>query len=388
MKTQIKIDFFIIFLLVFTPFMIPVYFLEYLDLGRLFNLWKVASLLYTIIQLIIINKFVISKEVIILVIFSLFLFLSTLLYSFENLYEWSKYILSFIIPSIIFYFYLKNYSVQLLGSLEIILGAEIFINVITQIIFPNGLYLTGGRGTTIAFVLGMENRFFFTYITFLAFGIPLINCYKRFKVFYYVTLIVINISLFYAWSVGAMIAIVIFDILLILNYFKIFPLNIKKATIILLFLNLGIVFFQIQQYFASFIENVLKKSVTFSGRTALWNMAIDYIKQRFLFGYGMNSSEDLMKMYVGLVHPHNQLLQVLFQSGVLGFSIHILFIGSCLYKLSKLNDKKLYNFMIIVYFSLFIALIADSWTSTPYFYMIFFLFTMPVINNTNNNEAR
>jgi len=47
-----------------------------------------------------------------------------------------------------------------------------------------------------------------------------------------------------------------------------------------------IVVYQIQNKFAYLVEVVLRKDLTFSTRTIIWNSAINMIEKSFLIGYG------------------------------------------------------------------------------------------------------
>ena len=48
----------------------------------------------------------------------------------------------------------------------------------------------------------------------------------------------------------------------------------------------GIVLLRLQNIFSFIIQNILGKDLTFTGRTRIWDNAIEFIKARFIIGYG------------------------------------------------------------------------------------------------------
>ena len=86
--------------------------------------------------------------------------------------------------------------------------------------------------------------------------------------------------------------------------------------------SLGVVFFNIQELFANLIETILHKRATLTGRTDLWAIAIPYIKERWLLGYGYQNQGNFVSMYDFTTTSHNQWLQTMYYGGVIGSVIY------------------------------------------------------------------
>ena len=79
----------------------------------------------------------------------------------------------------------------------------------------------------------------------------------------------------------------------------------------------GIVLFRLQNLFAFFIEDVLHKGLSFTGRTDIWDKAIAmFLKSPFL-GYGIAQSGKVYRIAKHkYYHAHNAILEVLVEGGI------------------------------------------------------------------------
>ncbi len=363
-------------LLVFMPFILPAFFKEIGTIDTLSKVWCVASVTFAFVKFFSSGKRAFPRHIIILFIIMISMLLSTIAnVDTGKLYVCMYSILTLVLPSVILFIYLQWDYECTLKVLSYVLFLEVLGNYFTQLMFPEGLMLVNDK--RIAFLLGIENRFVFTYIAFLAFGLPVfLSGRSLFKRIYIFGLLICNLSLIRAWSVGAMLGIIVFDLLFILTCVDLNPLNIWTSTIIWVTLLLLLVVFRVQTtpFLENFIVNVLKKDVTFSGRLPIWIKTLGHIRERLLLGYGLQSTPYLSTQFLlGVSHPHCQMLQILYQGGLVGILLHLWYGAECLFKLSRLSEKKLYRMYISMYMALMTMLIVDSWTSTSYYFMIYVL---------------
>lgn len=93
------------------------------------------------------------------------------------------------------------------------------------------------------------------------------------------------------------------------------------ATSAAIALNIAIVFFQIQTKFSYIIEDILHKSTTFTGRTAIWERVIERIKGNVIWGHGEVGNGGIISLSwqkMRLVPAHNGLLQLMYDGGIMG----------------------------------------------------------------------
>lgn len=111
-------------------------------------------------------------------------------------------------------------------------------------------------------------------------------------------------------------------------------MNFKFLILTIILLNVVVVIFQNLTLFESFITNVLGKEMTLTGRTIIWANSWLYALESPIIGHGFITSTAYEKISGVLAgaSPHNLLLGVFVYTGVIGifvFLIMILFATSC-----------------------------------------------------------
>lgn len=138
----------------------------------------------------------------------------------------------------------------------------------------------------------------------------------------------IHFTLLYTWVITGLFALIISDILLIVNMFCKLHISLFKTYMIYIVAEIMIVFIKIQNLFQFFITSILKKDMTFSGRTNDWDNAINIIISNpfsFIFGHG-NLSQEAEKAILGDVYCHNSFLEQFFRGGFVYWILFLLMI--------------------------------------------------------------
>lgn len=142
-------------------------------------------------------------------------------------------------------------------------------------------------------------------------------------------LIVIHYTLFLS-SVGTgIMGVVLMDVLVLMYYLTRFKVSLIKIYFGYLMIQIAIVVFRIQNLFSFIIVDMLGKDITFTGRTIDWDIALELIPPKFLFGYGY-MDQNVEKLIIGDSYTHNALLEQVFRGGLvyfLMFSLAIYFIS-------------------------------------------------------------
>lgn len=135
-----------------------------------------------------------------------------------------------------------------------------------------------------------------------------------------------------------------------------------------------IIVVKIQIYFSSFIENVLHKDITFTGRTEIWQRTIDLISNNFLIGYGRLSIEDRINI-LNASSPHNQFLVIMFEGGILLLILTFIGMFYITKKLKKCRNKEISAILLSTIFSYSIMWITEpfSYTGTTLMLIVWLL---------------
>ena len=164
------------------------------------------------------------------------------------------------------------------------------------------------------------------------------------------------------WSATALVGII-----LILIYIF-FLRNIRSIKMKWLFfgsvlLNIGITLFRIQNLFSFVIEKMLNKTLTFTGRTVIWDWALNQFIKNPIFGNGADGN--------GLYYIDNLIVQLLYRGGIVLLLTFLLFMFLSIKDSGALkNENMLTRDILFMLSTVCIMSIAESWNSFMGFYII------------------
>lgn len=262
----------------------------------------------------------------------------------------------------------------------------VLINIIVSIIMPNGIFPDYG-----IYFLGIRTRFteFSIALTYISIYYYLNCTNKRIKDknILFLTIFISLFNVFLKWiATGVVVLLVIILLYFLIKRLRKIYIIYPVGFVLILILTINLINGNLLKYF-SWLFSFLNKDITLTGRTIIWNNAIDIIKNNLPLGYGYINDGNIIPFYGGLWQSHNTLLQLVAESGIFGtISFYIL-----LYKSSNPN-KKIYNkenyaLQISTIFGLLIMMM----TEIIYYYPIF-IFIILLMNNSkklmreNNND--
>ncbi|NFE74564.1 O-antigen ligase family protein [Clostridium botulinum] len=183
------------------------------------------------------------------------------------------------------------------------------------------------------------------------------------------------------------ICLIIIIIILFLSMFKgikkLFLLDSKIYVIVLTMISVIIVFLKIQYVF---LNTDLGVDLTFSGRTFIWNNALELISSNTILGYGIQGAHITTFWGGNMNYAHNQFLQNLLDGGIvlcISFYAMILTYVSEIKKIKKDNVIFFSNVILICYMFL---MIFES--VSEYFYIIIFLSIVVCIGKIFNYDEK
>lgn len=196
-------------------------------------------------------------------------------------------------------------------------------NLVSVLIFPDGLYRTGSTNVA-CYLLGHKNQ------TFTVLILPLFahaiyygntgnnKCSKR--TFAFIGLLFITSCLANA-SMAMVCSLVIFVLLqcLPMKWFRRFA-DIRLTTISMIAMNFAICILRIQNLFSFIIVDLLNKDITLTSRTYIWDNAMAFIRENRIWGVGYEFALTIIKQ-LSLSGTHNMIVGILFHSGLVGVLI-------------------------------------------------------------------
>jgi len=300
-------------------------------------------------------------------LFNIIFFLSVLyigLVSFLNGTPVSR-IASILIPPISIFMLLElTYRYQtfykLINTIYIYFGSMIILNYISMLIFPDSFF-TDYRGLNVTWIFGNYQQNLNWFIVFIAFSCFVKEIWNEYiKYFNMLVYLIIILTTVKVWSATTLSALgIVFGLLICYHFYpriSIF-LNPFYAYIVEIITTILIVVYKIQEHFTYFIEIVLQKNVSFTGRTTLWENAINYIKEKPIFGHGIELA-DVTFAKIGKTTAHNHYLNLLYNGGILYLLLTsiLIYIVVVKTKSNRYSKSIVYiNISLIGYFVYFLA---------------------------------
>ncbi len=242
-----------------------------------------------------------------------------------------------------------------------LLKVLIYANLISIILFPNGMYtdmvgVNYYRSTN--WILGTDNG----HVPYLIAGmtIAIVRDYYQYgkaKISFrsWCLIVACYMTVFIRWPATAVVGmIIIFPVIFMPKLFaKRKWLNIVTYMIVAEVFFFAVVIFRTQNYLGFLIQGFLHKDLTFSGRTPIWNQAMSAISAKPLLGWGVYDSKTAWG-YLGHVHAHNIILQMLFSGGILQLVFFLYFHILTMKKLMKNKHNVITCFFSVMIFSMLI----------------------------------
>lgn len=321
---------------------------------QLTSVFRYISLIYVIIVggLLLLERFRSGKQSIIyknsphiyIFCFFFFLMLSTILNG-EELKSFFYFVANNL--ALILWFQI-NYKIDKEGTLRFLSYYFTIITLINDffvLVSPGGIaeIVSSNGFTHIYHVWGIDNTFAIYLIPGLCISLYYFVKYERRT--WKAEVLLVVIYLFGAIKLQTMSTSVGLTLIslfvLIKNIRGVTNIKLKYGAFALILLITYLINFRGLTLFPKLIENVLHKSVTFSGRTILWSQAIEMITSSPLLGYGFQSSEELFafNQYSGLYSSHSLYLQLLIYGGF----VSALFLFLLLFSTIRLVDKSFYS---------------------------------------------
>ena len=251
------------------------------------------------------------------------------------------------------------------------------INAVTLLIYENGIITSTEKythGDGDYFFLGIKTAF--TLYVFAALSFSGLYAYRKRKLLPFVLASALSLFnvIFKNISTGK-ICLAVFVISLFVGYtFKI-KIPVKIILSICFLMSIAVVLFGVQNYFESFIVEVLNKRTDLTGRTEIWQNAIEQIYNgsllNFVFGSGIVNNGSFVLVGAKYWPAHNQWIQTVFEEGVVGTLILMFYLSQS----DRFHGVKRFEtiFLTCMIFSIFVGNITMRYMGNPQCYVPFVL---------------
>lgn len=318
----------------------------------------------------------IHKAVVWTIVFYGCVLISTILGS-GLLYQYMKANFASLAMCLMFYIWLEK-NPELLIECFSIYEIFVYINLLTLIIYPTGLYSNGMY--TQCWFLGYKNPQIRTILPIVC--MSLIRSYRKYgniSVRTICLLICTAITFILNDSATSLVGFAVFLGLVFLFHSKNKQLpkmfTLMNGVIVSIIAFFAIIIFQMQYLFAGIIENVLGRNLTFTTRVRIWSRTLALIKEKPILGYGYKTGSEYCLLYNSryATHPHNYYMYILMTGG---FVLAVVLLVGFYIADKKLKETTETSYSKIILFTIFAFLImglTESLVSTVLLYPMLIL---------------
>ena len=323
-KRKIVLWFFLVFLTL--PHMKTSYLGQIPIADSIINVWRLASFAIIAMQLLFV-KHRMSAISLLLVIQQVFLFLVTLANG-QEAYVCALSVFS--VLSVVLLYDYNRYDRQIFLSSQLFcFELVIYINFVTELLYPDGMYMTSGNlfVSERCWFLGYYNNHTQYYIPALVFAWLYYKSTGK-KLRTYVLTAGIFASALIVWSGGVLTALfgMAAAYALLKNHTRLFHYYTYWCVHPAFFLF--VIVLKLQNLFRWLIDGVLGKWNSLLVRMELWERVRRQIWEAPLFGHGIvdGTARELKNGFNWALHAHNLLLEILYQGGVVNLVLWVMIV--------------------------------------------------------------
>lgn len=264
----------------------------------------------------------------------------------------------------------KDYKI--ISNSYFLLLVYAIINFCTILKYPGGMWISPITKYWQNWFLGYDNNHIIILLPLLIFGYVFnIIKFNKLKNNYWFTLLLVNMTVLKTWSATSVVGIFLIDVYILFINKKVKSKQLYRLLKYYVIVFFAIVVFRLQNVFSFLIVNILKKDLTFSNRTYIWDYIIKHIKSKPIFGYGIQKSSiryNISNAYQAY-HAHNLILELLYRGG---FALLIIFIYMVYLVVQKLKNKddNLSHFFMWSIFVYAIILLTEFFEPINYIYLL------------------
>lgn len=269
----------------------------------------------------------------------------------------------------------------------------IYINLISVILFPNGLYRTSDSIVSARYGWVLGHQSIFAMYAAPAVCVAALNWNRNLDLisamrFVCITIACIMQILIFGSANNIVCIIVIAAGTWILSIRKTnsFPFAIVYIGVFIL--NILITVMQSYSFLEPIVVSFLHRTMTFTNRTSIWTRVISLILKKAWIGYGIQDA-NVVGYHLGTTHAHNQYLQCLYLGGIPLFVVFCLICFVSFRNLKRAADTFAGRVVISSVVALMIQMVFEVYFYNPMGKLLIVLsfYFVYLIDDANNRNS-
>ena len=208
-----------------------------------------------------------------------------------------------------------------------VLGGYIIVNLITVLLFPNGMYQSSLYSQN--FFLSYRTAWFTVYLLGLTTALLWHENEKTVssRNWCFMVIVAAYASMIIEWTATGLFCFTVAGLFIV--FWRLSKrrkvLGIKTVMLIEAIVFYVVIIERMMDRFAWLIVGILKKDITLTSRTRIWDNAIRIIKEHYVIGVGRISAGEMRNLLgYGASHPHCRYLYLMLCFGVIGLGLFLI----------------------------------------------------------------
>ena len=362
------------------PHMKPEYLARFPAVDIIFDVLRGTSFLAIVFWYVIKRKPV-SLVIILVAVWQVFLVYSTLMHKGE---VYNCLVGAFSILSV-----MLLYDAAYNNKKQVFLSAQLFcfeliiyVNLLTELLFPNGMYVRESFPYSPNWFLGYYNGYSVWFVPGLMFAwLYREKTGKSMRTYLFTAGVIVSIIQVFAGGETVSVACMVLVFAFFKNRTRFF--NYMNYWLLHVYFIILVFVFRIQNMFTWLLDDILGKMGSFLSRLDAWEKTLVLLKQSPIIGFGIKDSATRLAEYhsTWMIHSHNQLLELLYRGGIIGFTLFGLIVFLSGRKLMKYGYTMESKIISTAFLGWCVATLVEPFTSP-------FLMGMFVIAHRSNRSER
>ena len=253
-------------------------------------------------------------------------------------------------------------------------GALTVINFLTVLIFPEGMYSYLDYYTECWF-LGFKSGHIIYQMAFLFFMAMYMHLYcqgRKIRFLLYAAEALVLASTLLVMNRTALLVLLPLIVISLIPQLRKFTAVFNSITYaaIGLIMNLLFVVFRKQAIFEWLIVGIFHRRMDLTYRTEVWDKAFEAIKSKPVIGHGYQTF-----VYSDIIETtHNEFLEMLFKTGIVGLVIFVAILLFVIYRLFKNRKNETTQWVALFMGAFFLMFVMEQYAFVYFFYLFIFAF--------------
>ena len=299
---------------------------------------------------------------------------------------------------------------MVLNTIQYLMGLLILLNLFFQLVKPDYFGVSPTSGNYYNLLVSDNELPYYMVPYMLVVAVNSFARHGRLTLWNFAIITLAYGSVVVSWTatgvVGGVVAYLSIVTVALLKYPRFHKRLFFWLVLLYIVVFVSIVVFRVQEWFPYLVEKILKKDLTFSGRTGIWDEAFRIIRQHLWLGQGTIAGGRLTVIPFDitsgtLVSAHSYFLEITMQAGLLGVScfVAVWFLIGKRFTAYHTTSNRILLVASLCFFAMLVLYTTEGWLYHTFQYTIYYLLfacaapvycVVPIPNQaaTNFNQIR